>query len=774
MSQRTEHPLRLVLACAPEDLPAVRALTQRLRVDGLSPWLIGDELADQSDALRPLRAAVAAADGVLFCLSRRSFHAEGQPAADIARLLDLIALHPPPAPPLVLRLAACDLPAALDGALVCDLFAYRGYLHLLDLLQDTVLPALPLPEPAPPPPPPPHPALALRGRFALPGLADAGQLGRLGRGVARNLWLLSPHHVLMIAGGGATLLALDDPKPLWAIDCPTRHAALSPTGRLLALAAGDHIWLWDLHDGSLRNQIQNAGSSVLALAFSPDEHYLLSASDDRCVALWRTGNDVLDRATPLLATLPPHPDQVLSLAFSPDGSLLACGGADRSVRIWRMLDRSLVQTLSGHGGAVETLAFSPDGNLLAAGSRGRSLRLWRVASWRLLHSLDGHNGAVETLAWSPDGQLVASGASDQTLRVWQVKNAALVRSLNAHSGAIMGVSFCPQGERLASVADDDRLLVWRVADGAEVGSLRPLSGRVTGLAFSPDGEGLAVSGADGAVSLYPLYQASGPQRQYHDHRGPVGSIVFSGDGTRLLSAASDRSVRDYQIATGQCRILLQTHGPNHGAQLAPGGQWLASSDGEATVQIWQLDASGGQFWRVLRGLRGRPGLLGFSPDAQRLAISVEDGSLQIWHLDAGAADLHPQTVLVGLAGRVRSLAFSPDGSSLATGCATGQVQIWQVQNASLRSTLGGPGPACVGVAFSPDGRSLAVGDSSGRILVWALAGKQRGKNEMRRNEPSLLRQIPGHAGEVSHLAYNPSGDLLVSGSSDGTVRLWQV
>ncbi|WP_129631751.1 WD40 repeat domain-containing protein [Candidatus Oscillochloris fontis] len=772
MSQRTEHALRLVLACAPEDLAAVRALTQRLRVDGLHPWLIADELAGQSDTLRPLRAAVAAAEVVVFCLSRRSLDAAGQPATDIARLLDLITLHPPPAHPIVVRLASCEVPAALTGALVCDLFGYSGYARLLDLLHASVVPAPALSEP--PPPPPPNPALDLRGRYALASLDHEGQLGRMGRGVARTLRLLSPNHALLLAGGGATLLALDDPKPLWVIDCPTRHAALSPSGRLLALAAGDRIRLWDLQDGSLRNQIQVAASSTHALAFSPDERHLVSANDDRRVAFWRTGNDPIDLATPLLASLPPQPDQVVSLAFSPDGTLLACGGADRTVRIWRTLDRSLVQTLSGHGGAVEALAFSPTGDILAAGSRGRTLRLWGVAHWRLLHNLDGHDGAVEALTFSPAGDLVATGASDHTVRVWQVRNGALQRSLGGHSDAIAGVSFCPQGERLASVGADDRLLLWHVADGAEVISLRPLSGRVTGLAFSPDGENLAVSGADGAVSIYPLYHASAPQRQYHDHRGPVESMVFSGDGTRVLTAARDRSVRDYQIAAGTCRILLQTHGPSHGSQLAPGGQVLASSDGEGTVQIWQLGPTGGTFWRVLRGLGGRPGLLCFSPDARRLAISVEDGALQIWHLDTDTPDLHPQTELVGFAGRLRSLAFSPDGNSLATGCETGQVQIWQVEHASLRATLGGPGPASVGLAFSPDGRSLASGDASGRIQVWSMAGKSRGKNDSRRREPSMIKQIHGHAGAVSHLAYNPSGDLLVSGSSDGTVRLWQV
>ncbi|NNJ09534.1 TIR domain-containing protein [Chloroflexales bacterium ZM16-3] len=779
MSNRTGAPLRVVIGCSREDGPAARAIAQRLRVDGLSPWLLADELEGQPDPLRALRDAVAEADAVIFCVSRRSCGPDGQPALDIARLSDLVRLGRPPISLVIaLKLGVCDLHAEIPQARVIEIFGYSGYERLLAALRDHAenlrRAAAPPPEPEPPPESV-SPALGLRGRYALSSLERQGQVARLGRGCARSVIMLAPDRALLISGGGAALIDARDHRALWSIDCPARCAALSPSGRLLAIAGGAQIFLWDLQDGRMRSQLSGHGGRISALAFSPDERSLASASDDRTVRLWRTGDDVASLASPLLASTPAHPDHVCSVAFSPDGTLLVTGGADRTVRIWRTLDRTLVQTLSGHGGAVEALAFSAVGDVLAVGSRGRSLRLWSIRGWRLLHSIDGHGGALECLAFSPDGSLIASGAADCTARIWQVADGTLRRTLVGHSGPVVGVSFVPEGDQLATLGEDDRLLIWRVADGAEAAALRPLSGRVTGLAFSPDGGHLAVGGGDGAVTVHALYEQVAPLSQHIDHRGAVGSLAFAEDGGRLITAASDRRVRSYPLSGGEGAILLQTHGALQSAIVAPGGRLMACTDGEGTVQIWQLGAEGGQFWRVLRGLRGRPRLLRFSPSAEALAVAAEDGAVQIWRLSVLDGDqLDPQMMIAGVAGRVRSLAFSDDGLSLATGAETGHVQIWQVSDGALRADLSGPGPAVVGLSFAPDGRSLAGGDAAGHVRIWKIAGPSRGKSGSRRREPDQASGHAGHAGAVDHLAYSPVGDILASGASDGMVRLWQV
>jgi WD40 repeat protein len=374
---------------------------------------------------------------------------------------------------------------------------------------------------------------------------------------------------------------------------------------------------------------------------------------------------------------------------------------------------------------------------------------------------------VETLAFSPDSALLATGSTDRQVRLWRRADGGLARRLEGHGGPVTSLAFSPGGDLLASVAEDERLLAWQVADGEQLASLRPLSGRVSSLALSPGGERLAVGGSSGALAIYSLDEEGGARPRQGEHQGAVVCLAFA-DPTTLVTASADRAVRRAAL-DGAASIMLQTHGAMHVACLAPGGRLLATSDGESTVQLWRLtgpgETPGGAFWRVLRGLRGRPRLIAFGARAEAVAVSADDGAIRLWRvasLEREGAD--PDLTLSFGGGRARSLAFSPDGALIAAGGDGGAVQVWRAANGVEVGSLPGAGRAATSLAFAPDGRSLAVGDAGGGVQLWRMGSEQR-----RRPPTTLL----AHAGAVDHLAYGPAG-RLVSGSADGTVRVWKV
>ncbi|NJN14970.1 MAG: WD40 repeat domain-containing protein [Oscillochloris sp.] len=763
-------PPAVLIACAPEDMPAVRGLSQRLRIDGMAVRLLGDLPENQRALPHSLRAALRDVAVVLIALSRRSSDTEGAPIGDIGRLIDVITLMPQRRPLVVLKLARCATPAALGEVDTVELFGYSGYEQLIRLLRERAGRARAVAAPEQPPPAPPlPPALSLRGRFGPPEHVRHGFIRRLGRGVPRAVALLDSRRLLIVAGGGATLLDMRDNAPIWTIDCPTYRSALSRDQRLLALADLDRITVWDLSDGHMLAQCVGHDGPVSGLAFSSNELTLFSTGRDGTLRLWRVNPD----ATPTgvaLAAFAAHNDAITSLALHPDGSLIATGSADRSVRIWRSLDRSLVRTLSNHGGSVESLAFSPDGTLLATGARDRSARLFDTRHWVLRHTLDRHNGAVERVAFSPDGASLASGATDQMIFLWRAADGAMLQSLSGHSGPITGLSFSPDSAQIASVAEDERLIVWNCADGARISMLRPFSGRVTAMALSDDGGKLAIGAADGATAVYGPESEAPPQTRYEDHRGAVQTLAFA-TGNRLISTAADRTVRACKMDQDESAILLQVHGAFQASALSPDGQLLANSDGEQTVQLWRLsqehEAPGGTFLRVLRGLNSRPQLLLFAPKAAALAVACENQRIAVWRFTARSSRDTPDLELSSDIGRIRALTFSPDGMLVAAGGVQGGAQIWRLTDGAPIRLPGAIGEI-YSLAFSPDGLSLAAGDGRGRIAIWRLtAGARR-----RSNGPSL--SIVGHAGHVTHLCFLPTDGTLISGGGDGTVRMWRV
>lgn len=66
------------------------------------------------------------------------------------------------------------------------------------------------------------------------------------------------------------------------------------------------------------------------------------------------------------------------------------------------------------------------------------------------------------------------------------------------------------------------------------------------------------------------------------------------------------------------------------------------------------------------------------------------------------------------------------------------------------------------LAVSPDDRLIAVGDLTGEIAI------------VRASDLQIVRTIEAHDNIVSSLAFSPDGTLLLSGSSDGTVKLFSV
>ena len=302
------------------------------------------------------------------------------------------------------------------------------------------------------------------------------------------------------------------------------------------------------------------------------------------------------------------------------------------------------------------------------------------------------------------------------------------------------------------------------------------SAKILAVALTPDGSLCAAGDRDGFIHIIDVKSGAVLRKLRQQHIEFVYTLAIHPQTGHLFSAGKDKSIREWNIDTGECikdyaGIFSpgSAHSAGRGLKAATKSHkmtilsialerdgLMATGSQDTTLKLWKNDDPVRTFdWHT-----GPVTCVRFQPGTRVLFSASRDKTIRSWNEITGAL-IHKYT---GHLGEIIALEFI-DADHFASADVLGNVMLWNAESEHFDHILYKSPERLFCAKCIPSRDALLLGKENGAIEAISLIPHEANAT------PQAICAATEHACEIRCIDATPSG-IIASGDNSGKVVLW--
>lgn len=463
-------------------------------------------------------------------------------------------------------------------------------------------------------------------------------------------------------------------------------------------------------------------------------------------------------------------DMVSSMDFNADLNLLGFKTWNAEVSLLDVENSRIVRSIETReripgGRRVDGIRLSPDGRFVATIHQG-IVAIWNVETGEL-KQLFAHPDYAHGLVFHPEEPWVIVGCYDRIVRVWNIETGTLRSAYRGHNAPVVDIQLSPGDATVFSLDAHGTVCTWDLSERSQ--EFREYTAPFSIAKVQVDSNGARVyASSDELVfgeatvpKVAAIFDRTDDSVSWIESPAPFKKCMAAlPDGSSILCAQWDWRIQRRDSETDEIIARMNDVRPGlMNLEVTPDGSAAVAgfyateglSGRVAVIDIETCDL------RYAHDLAGNVWDVAVHPTENYLIAAHGTRSTDhgIIALDTLSGNVLFEHEMDGIAS---NLVISPQGNQFAVALADQTIDVRSLPENGRLQQLVSDDVVPAELAFSPDGKRLAA-VTTGGVTLYDVEHRER---VMKLEHPSC-----------SCLAFSGNGSILVTGSYDGTLRVWE-